>query len=815
MKRFFVFAALAAFALTSCEQKIDVPAVMPTPGGSESTGLVFTATTESSATKTALSENGGNYDVVWQSGDQITIVDGAATPNVGKYTTTSTTTEATFTVVPESGTEAATSPFKAWYPASIYNDGTPTLPATQNYVEGNISGAPMFASSSTTSLKFKNLGGIICLNLSTSLSDISVASISLSATQPMSGPISNVASLSSETPVAATVSGLAGVTLNCGAGVAINGTAKPFYIAVPAGEYTGLSIAVTTTTGAGQTFTLKSDKSIVVGRSQITVISLTANNIHTTYNLTDGNVTVPDGETATVTGSSNDHTLTIGAGANVTLQNTRSRQIITQGDATLTLVGDNVVAPITINRFNAIIPADNSTLTINGTGSLDCTRWDGGTMNYCIDNNTADLIIDGGQIIFKSSMYRSPSAVVVHDYTQTAGTVDIIVGSNNNDGNSYPAGLSAMNDILISGGSISSTGSVAIYAGHDMEISGGTVVAEGNFRHYNGAVGLSAVGTLTISGGTVTATGSGGIVTGPGIGTTGTCGDIVITGGNITASGSVDYNGRGSAGIGTSSTGGTCGNITVHSGIVRLAVSKGNSSAQAPIGKGNASSTVGTITIDGVENPTAESFFTGLSLVVSNGGNTWTLTPSANTPTSLSHLKDMINAGKDVSAYLGRYVYSDGSFGTNATDAIGRLAYFSTKDIDYRGIEGARMLVVALNDIRPEGYDNCDNAKAAATSLGLAISDQSQTQWRIPSSGMWNDMTAGLGKDGTHSNGDFYVLCSAVGLSTSLKYWTTSQETSNLHRYYYCYATSWDYSANRLYFNFSDPPAQARACFAY
>ena len=111
MKRFFVFAALAAFALTSCEQKIDVPAVIPTPGSSESTGLVFTATTESSATKTALSENGGNYDVVWQSGDQITIVDGAATPNVGKYTTTSTTTEATFTFVPESGTEAATSPF--------------------------------------------------------------------------------------------------------------------------------------------------------------------------------------------------------------------------------------------------------------------------------------------------------------------------------------------------------------------------------------------------------------------------------------------------------------------------------------------------------------------------------------------------------------------------------------------------------------------------------------------------------------------------------------------------------------------------------
>ena len=624
MKRFIVIAAFAALVLTACEQKIDIIEV---PQSSDP--VVFTARTESTLTKTALSENGGAYDVVWREGDRITLIDGAATPNVGLYTTTSTTTEATFTFVPESGSEAATAPYKAWYPANIYNDGTPTLPETQQYVEGNIRCAPMFASSNTTELQFKNLGGIICLNLSTSMSEISVSSISMSATQPMSGPISNVASLSSETPVAATLTGSAGVTLDCGAGVAINGTAKPFYIAVPANTYTGLSITVTTTAGAFQTFTLKSERTVVVGRNQIVAINLSANNIHSEYNLTAGNVTVLAGETAIVTGSSDAHTLTIGAGASVTLQNTTSRQIITEGDATLTLIGDNVIAPITTDRFNAIIPADNSTLTIGGDGSLDCTRWSSGTSNACINNNTANLVVEGGNLTMKSSVYRGATAVTVKNYTQTGGTMTIEVSPTNADRDRYLAGLFAANDILISGGSISSMGSVAIYADHDMEISGGTVVATANGgRNYYGNSGLSAVGTLTIRGGTVTASGEGGGVTGPGIGSVGSCGDIVITGGNITATGFNDYGSGGSSGIGTgSASSGSCGTITITSGIERLVVTKA-SNAQAPIGKGNASSSVGTITIDGVENPTADSSFPNLNFAVS--GNTWTFTPKNN-----------------------------------------------------------------------------------------------------------------------------------------------------------------------------------------
>ena len=267
-------AAIAIIAIVSCEDRIVVPEVIPSLPVDKA-GIVFTATTETAAaTKTALSENGGNFDVVWRNGDQITIVDGES--HVGKYTTTSTTTTADFTYIPESGAEATASPYKAWYPASLYNGGTPTLPATQNYVEENISGAPMYAESSTTTLNFKNICGIIRLNISTTQDGKKVRKIVLSADQGMSGPISNVTSFSSESPIAATVSGITGVTLDCGtSGVAINGTATPFYITVPANSYTTLKITVITTDGFVQTRT--SNKAITVARSQITDLTLPFN----------------------------------------------------------------------------------------------------------------------------------------------------------------------------------------------------------------------------------------------------------------------------------------------------------------------------------------------------------------------------------------------------------------------------------------------------------------------------------------------------------------------------------------------------------
>ena len=233
----------------------------------------FTATTESPATKTTLTGNDTEgYSMVWQSGDRILIADNAG--HAGEYTTESTTEKGDFAFVSGAGTEAVTAPYRAWYPAILYNDGTPALPLVQHYTTNNIAESPMYASGSSASLEFKNLCGIIRLNISTTNSNVKVKSVKLSADQGMSGTftISNDAAVIS--------SGTAGVTLDCGtSGVAIGGTTVPFYIAVPAGTYTNLAITVTTTTGARQTRTLKSDKSVVVGRSSITNITLPFNSL--------------------------------------------------------------------------------------------------------------------------------------------------------------------------------------------------------------------------------------------------------------------------------------------------------------------------------------------------------------------------------------------------------------------------------------------------------------------------------------------------------------------------------------------------------
>ena len=271
-KLFVVIIAIGSGLLYSCSKEDSVASEPETPQAK----VVFKATTEP-ATKTALQQDGENYKIVWLNGDRITIVDGAVTPNVGVYSTTLSepTTQADFTIV--SGDEATTPNYKAYYPATVYNNGTPALPATQNYVADNISGYPMYSESTTQNFSFKNLCGIIRLNISTTQSGKKVRKIILSATQGMSGEISNASTLKSDNYLA-TVSGTAGVTLDCGtSGVDIGSTAVPFHIAVPANTYTSLSITVITTDGSFQTRT--ANQGIKVDRSSITGITLGFNNL--------------------------------------------------------------------------------------------------------------------------------------------------------------------------------------------------------------------------------------------------------------------------------------------------------------------------------------------------------------------------------------------------------------------------------------------------------------------------------------------------------------------------------------------------------
>ncbi len=266
-KIYWLGVILPIFMILSCQKEMEPETIETAP---EVQAQVFSATIGEGLTRTALSETDDGYEVLWLSGDEITIVDAAS--HAGTYQTTQEGKTADFSYVSDSGTEAETSPYKAYYPATIYNGGNPTLPPTQEYVAGNIKGAPMYAESSTNTLQFKNLGGIIRLNLSTTQSGKKVRRIVLSADSGMSGPftISNDAAVIS--------SGSEGVSLDCGTeGVAIGSTATPFYIAVPAGNYSGLKITVITTDGLRQTRTAKS--TIKVGRNEVASITLGFNNL--------------------------------------------------------------------------------------------------------------------------------------------------------------------------------------------------------------------------------------------------------------------------------------------------------------------------------------------------------------------------------------------------------------------------------------------------------------------------------------------------------------------------------------------------------
>lgn len=274
MKRTHILSATMAFAIlapatffSSCQQR-----ELELPESKTGSDIVFRARIEDPLTRTVLSGNDATgYDVVWESGDQIVVTDAGG--RVGTFTTTdSGTTEAGFTLV--SGAEEKTAPFRAWSPASIYNDGAPALPTSQTYLAGNRSGAPMFAENDTEDLTFKNICGIIRLNIGTELADQRIARITLSADQGLSGAITNAASLASSNYVATVAAG-GNLQLDCGSeGVAIGQTPTPFCLSVPANTYTGLTITAVTVLGVKQTWTLKEDRSVVVGRSLITDISL-------------------------------------------------------------------------------------------------------------------------------------------------------------------------------------------------------------------------------------------------------------------------------------------------------------------------------------------------------------------------------------------------------------------------------------------------------------------------------------------------------------------------------------------------------------
>lgn len=270
MKKSFIIimAFVAVVSTVSCEKLITglfEPVIVETPVPSEEE---FTATFEVNAmTRTALSEDAQETScrLNWSYGDKISISDGKS---LSCYRTSSTgASNAVFSLC--DGTAlCSTGPYIAYYPSTL-SEKNKVLPGVQNYVQDNVENFPMRAVSENHNLKFKNLCGIICLNVKSETSNsFKVSRIILSS--PGKGMCGEF-TISND---AAVVSAPSEVVLSCVKPVCLYGSvATPFNVVVPKGSYNPLYVTIVDTDG--NEIELASDAAVTVSRSGMTRLNIT------------------------------------------------------------------------------------------------------------------------------------------------------------------------------------------------------------------------------------------------------------------------------------------------------------------------------------------------------------------------------------------------------------------------------------------------------------------------------------------------------------------------------------------------------------
>ena len=299
--RFFLCCGLSALFFGACSEDTTTDAT-PRPNGP---GLVFTGITEGGRTRTQLGDKdkNGNYPTQWIAGDRIAVY---ALGNPKDYAIYKTENggETLADFIYESGAELnASAPyFVAYYPQKHYNNYfnqddkslEVTLPNTQNYTAGNIEqdAYPMVAVSKGTKLSFKNVLGIVRLNLKSTLGGVKVRKIIISANKPLWG-ISSITFGDGATAPILNVNedeylDTKNMTLDCGeAGVALNADAPTeFMVTLPPAEYKTFRIQVIDTDNKIQSFT--ANRTISVARSAITTVNLGVNALKSVSTLRHG-----------------------------------------------------------------------------------------------------------------------------------------------------------------------------------------------------------------------------------------------------------------------------------------------------------------------------------------------------------------------------------------------------------------------------------------------------------------------------------------------------------------------------------------------
>ena len=244
----------------------------------ENAGSGFRATVESyeGTGKTHLD----GFAVKWNSGDAI-LVKSSACPTPKRFTTTGTDASANFDAAESLPANFYKPAYTGYYPADMFEGDQLTLPATQQYDENNTfaSGAnPMAAASSETLLPFKNVCGVLKLQLySTTACQVRSISITSNTGQMLwgTGAVGFDAADDNDNPTLGTLSdGGSTLTLDMGStgkAMSTSGSAPTaYYFVVPVGTLgTSFTVKVTDTDDKVWTKTANSSANRIA-RSQIT-----------------------------------------------------------------------------------------------------------------------------------------------------------------------------------------------------------------------------------------------------------------------------------------------------------------------------------------------------------------------------------------------------------------------------------------------------------------------------------------------------------------------------------------------------------------
>ena len=258
MRRIFhyLFFLCAVAALAGCTEEF------PSPDH-------FVGVIETGFTRTGYTPEGITLKGKWNAGDAITVKNENGGSAV-TLTATSAAVESDFKA--DASVTLPEAPFIAYYPASIAGG---LLPEIQMYNAAGPLEAPMAAKSPTRYLQFKPICGLLEIKLASAIGDIKLTELRLEASQPLCG------SFSINDEFVARATGNTQITLDCGNGVAVGSEPVSFWLSVPQGNYSGLTLEVRTNDGRTENFTLAEGKSVEVIRAEVTTCNIALQSLTT------------------------------------------------------------------------------------------------------------------------------------------------------------------------------------------------------------------------------------------------------------------------------------------------------------------------------------------------------------------------------------------------------------------------------------------------------------------------------------------------------------------------------------------------------